>query len=151
MKRFVFILIAASIALLSCNGWKQVPDKMELLVNRIEQDCGGYTPDDWERVREEYSDLMKTYRKDKEKYTAEEKSRIAKAVGRYRGLMIKQGLNDAATMINGIPDYLDGITRVIDDPEDNPIDAIEDGVDNLIDYVEDEVVGLLEKLEKFFE
>lgn len=151
MKRFIIILMAVSVTLFSCAGWKSVPDKMEALVSKVEEGFDNYTPEDWDGIQAEYYDLMKAYRKDKAKYTTEERSRIIKAAGRYQGLLIRQGLTDAVSLINDIPVFLDGIGRVINDPEENSIEAIEESVDSLIEYVGDEVSGFLDRLEDIFE
>lgn len=154
MKRFFPLLIAASLMLLSCSEWKRVPDKLEALIERIDQTGDRFTSQDWDNVRSEYRDLMDLYNEQADQYSKEDRSRVLKAAGRYHALMLKRGVLNASSLINDLiittPEFLDGMGDIIDETGDNAIGALEDGLDSLLDYVEDGVDTFLEKLEDLF-
>ena len=56
--------------------------------------------------------LLEEYSANRDSYTAEEKEAINKAIGRYNGLLIKQGFSDVEKYIKelgeDIPNLLDG-------------------------------------------
>ena len=155
MHRALFILIAASMMLLSCSDWKQVPDKLESLVDRVEQESGSFSENEWDDVKAEYYSLMNTYSEKRDKYSAEENRRVAKAAGKYQGLLLRRKLKDAGSLLDDIiataPEYLEGLGDVLSETEDNVLEDVENGIEGLINQVEGGLDNLINRLEGLFE
>ena len=165
MRKFL-LLIAASTMLLSCSsGWKQVPDKLEKLVNKVELKAESFTSADWDSIKEEYSDLMDTFNDNIRKYTSAETKRVRRASGKFNGLVLRNGIRNAGSILNDIidsaPDYLDGLGEALDRTGDSALDAIDyleddidtigEGLEDLGDDLEDIAERVGDKAEKFLE
>lgn len=154
MKIKVFLIVAALLVLSSCNNWKQVPSRLERLVDKIEERGDDFSESNWEKVRAEYYDIMDQYYEYRDKYSSEDSNRVLKAAGRYHALMLKRGFKDAASYINGIisnaPAYLEGIGEALEETEDDTLDAIEEGVENVVDKISEGVENILDKLDNLF-
>lgn len=68
-------------------------------VNEVESSCLNWTEEDWELSQEEYAKLLEEYELNYDSYTQEEKDAINKAIGRYNGLLIKQGIEEAGSVL----------------------------------------------------
>ena len=88
-------------------------------VNEVESSCQNWTEEDWELSQEEYAKLLEEYELNYDSYTQEEKDAINKAIGRYNGLLIKQGIDDAGNILKDfgerLPSLIEGFMSALED------------------------------------
>lgn len=88
-------------------------------VNEVESSCQNWTEEDWELSQEEYAKLLEEYKLNYDSYTQEEKDAINKAIGRYNGLLIKQGIEEAGSVLKEfgerLPSLIEGFMSAFED------------------------------------
>ena len=89
--------ISSSLLLQSCSS--PLSSRMNEYVTEVEATCQNWTEEDWELSQEEYAKLLEEYELNYNSYTQEEKDAINKAIGRYNGLLIKQGIEEAGSVL----------------------------------------------------
>lgn len=89
--------MAAVLLLLSCAS--SLSCRMDDFVAEAESSCKEWTAEDWELSTEKYEKLLEEYSQNYDSYTQEEKDLINKAIGRYNGLLVRQGLENAGSVI----------------------------------------------------
>ncbi len=111
MKQFRIILFAAvaSLVLASCAG-KPIEDKFDSFVNKVESKCDSYTQADWDKVIKEYDALIQEYQQNIDSYTQEQKAAVNKAIGKYTGILLKAGVNQAG---KAVQDAIDSASSFI--------------------------------------
>ena len=109
----------AFMALFSCTS--PLSSRMNKYVSNVESKSKDWSSDDWKLSQEEYSKLLKEYEEHYDSYTKEEKEQINKAIGRYNGLLIKQGLNEAGNVLKEIgeqiPSLIQGFVSAFEETE----------------------------------
>lgn len=95
--RAVIICILTLIAFTCCSS--TLSSRMNEYVSEVEASCQNWTEEDWELSQEEYATLLEEYELNYDSYTQEEKDAINKAIGRYNGLLIKQGIEEAGSVL----------------------------------------------------
>ena len=154
MKKIVLLFVSALLVLSSCNGWKQVPNRLEKLVDKIEARGDDFSEEDWNKVSAEYDEIIQQYSDHQDKYTLDESKRVVKAVGRYHALVIKRGFKNAASFVNDIisnaPAYLEGLGDAIEETEEDAKEAIEEGAEGVVDKISEGVENILDKLDNLF-
>lgn len=75
-------------------------------VAEVESNCQNWTEQDWEISHEEYVKLLEEYELNYDSYTQEEKDAINRAIGRYNGLLIKQGIDEASSVLQELGERL---------------------------------------------
>lgn len=92
---------------------------MDNYVSKVEATCHNWTEEDWELSLEEYSKLLEEYKLNYDSYTQEEKDAINKAIGRYNGMLIKQGIYDIGSKIKGfgerLPSLIEGFMSAFEE------------------------------------
>lgn len=96
MKQLLLFSIALAALLSSCVS--PLSSRLNEYVNEVESSCQNWTEEDWELSQEEYVKLLEEYELNYDSYTQEEKDAINKAIGRYNGLLIKQGIEEAESV-----------------------------------------------------
>ena len=163
MKRTIVFLFLP-IFLVSCSGWKNVPDRLESLVNDIELNSKSFEDAEWDQAAAEYHRLMDIYYEHKDGYSSDERVRIQRAVGKYcallfvNGIRIKELSSTVDKLFSSAPAYLEGIYEVMKSqssqwPEaldfsvlEQSIEALGDDVDSLFNKLSEGVSGLLERI-----
>ena len=88
-------------------------------VNEVESSCLNWTEEDWELSQEEYAKLLEEYELNYNSYTQEEKDAINKAIGRYNGLLIKQGIEEAGSVLKEfgerLPSLIEGFMSAFEE------------------------------------
>lgn len=97
-KHFLAIIAISSFMLL-CSCSSPLSSRMNEYVTEVEATCQNWTEEDWELSQEEYAKLLEEYELNYDSYTQEEKDAINKAIGRYNGLLIKQGIDEAGNIL----------------------------------------------------
>lgn len=115
--RAVIISILSFIAFTCCSS--PLSSRMSDYVSEVEANCKNWTAEDWELSQEEYAILLEEYQLNYDLYTQEEKDAINKAMGRYNGLLIRQGIEEAGRMLNEfgerLPSLIEGFMSAFED------------------------------------
>lgn len=109
--------ISSSLLLHSCSS--PLSSRMNEYVTEVEATCQNWTEEDWELSQEEYEKLLEEYELNYDSYTQEEKDAINKAIGRYNGLLIKQGIEEAGSVLKEfgerLPSLIEGFMSAFED------------------------------------
>ena len=109
--------ISSSLLLHSCSS--PLSSRMNEYVTEVEATCQNWTEEDWELSQEEYAKLLEEYELNYDSYTQEEKDAINKAIGRYNGLLIKQGIEEAGSVLKEcgerLPSLIEGFMSAFED------------------------------------
>ena len=115
--RAIIICILTLIAFTCCSS--TLSSRMNEYVSEVEASCQNWTEEDWELSQEEYAKLLEEYELNYDSYTQEEKDAINKAIGRYNGLLIKQGIDEAGNIIKEfgerLPSLIEGFMSAFED------------------------------------
>lgn len=117
-KQFLAIIAISSFMLL-CSCSSPLSSRMNEYVTEVEATCQNWTEEDWELSQEEYATLLEEYELNYDSYTQEEKDAINKAIGRYNGLLIKQGIDEAGNILKEfgerLPSLIEGFMSAFED------------------------------------
>ena len=117
MKQLLLFSIALAALLSSCVS--PLSSRLNDYVNEVESSCQNWTEEDWELSQEEYAKLLEEYELNYDSDTQEEKDAINKAIGRYNGLLIKQGIDEAGNMLKEfgerLPSLIEGFMSAFED------------------------------------
>ena len=109
--------ISSSLLLQSCSS--PLSSRMNEYVTEVEATCQNWTEEDWELSQEEYAKLLEEYELNYNSYSQEEKDAINKAIGRYNGLLIKQGIEEAGSVLKEfgerLPSLIEGFISAFED------------------------------------
>ena len=115
--RAIIICILTLIAFTCCSS--TLSSRMNEYVTEVEATCQNWTEEDWELSQEEYAKLLEEYELNYDSYTQEEKDAINKAIGRYNGLLIKQGIDEAGNILKEfgerLPSLIEGFMSAFED------------------------------------
>lgn len=115
--RAIIICILTLIAFTCCSS--TLSSRMNEYVSEVEASCQNWTEEDWELSQEEYAKLLEEYELNYDSYTKEEKDAINKAIGRYNGLLIKQGIDEAGNILKEfgerLPSLIEGFMSAFED------------------------------------
>ena len=129
MKKLLMMIVAV-LCMTACATWKNVPQRLDKLVDETEQTSSSYTTDDWETSKQRYQALISEYAEHEDDFTDEQKSLVMKDIGRYHALLATHSMSDAITflrtMIRILPSYLQGILEVIKENKDAFVDVLKE-------------------------
>lgn len=144
------VMIAFVITLGSCAN-RSIPEKLDSFVSQAEQNYENYSKDDWEKSRQEYQQLLDSYQHSDRQYTDEEKQMAARAIGRYHALLVKNGFNQAGSLLKQltglIPSYMEGFAEGLDEN----VDSLSKSLEQIFDEkkMEESMDKLEDSMEKF--
>ena len=104
MKKNIIILSIVMFVLASCAT--PLSTRMESYIDEVEKNCTEWTEDDWTLSQQEYEQLLQEYKENYSSYTQEEKDAINRAIGRYNGLLIRHGIEEAGDVLKEIGERL---------------------------------------------
>lgn len=114
---FAIFAISSSMLLSSCSS--PLSSRMNDYVSEVEASCQNWTAEDWELSQEEYATFLEEYQLNYDTYTQEEKDAINKAIGRYNGLLLRQGIEEAGSVIKEfgerLPSLIEGFMSAFED------------------------------------
>ena len=113
------MIVAAALMAVACSAFGSISERMDHFVTDVEKECENYEEKDWKLTQEEYEKLLTEFEENYDSYTDEEKQEVAKAIGRYNGLVMRAGMKSlfnqvedlgrkAAPMIDG---FFEGLTE----------------------------------------
>lgn len=115
MKLFMRLTCALLllISVSSCTVTKEsYLKKFDSFVEHVKEESPKYDETDWEKAEEKFSQLSgPDYKKFEQALTAQEKLKVAKLIGQYRGLQIKSGFK---FLKENIEDAIKGTNNFID-------------------------------------
>lgn len=118
------MLVGASVFFLGSCGEKSRVDELKELVEKVQEEAGTYTAQQWEEVNDKFSKLLEKLNS-YEDLTPEELKEIATLQGEYAATVFKnqtdKALEKAGAVLGG---FLDGMTN--DSDEKNPQEQDED-------------------------
>lgn len=89
--------------------------KIEAYVDTVEADCSDWTKEQWKKSLQEYSVLLDQYKEESGRYSDEEKYMVNKAIGRYNGLLVKYGVEEAGAFLKKlgerVPPFVEGFVE----------------------------------------
>lgn len=111
------ITISSCLLLWSCSS--PLSSRMNDYVSEVEANCQNWTAEDWELSQEEYAMLLEEYELNYDSYTQEEKDAINKAIGRYNGLLTRQGIEEVGSVLKEfgerLPSLIEGFMSAFED------------------------------------
>ena len=121
MKKVYYIIsLLALFFMTSCSS--PLSTRFENYVNQVESDCKYWTEEDWKLSQEEYNLLLQEYEENYSTLSQEEKDAINKEIGRYNGLLFKQGIKEATNALQEfgeqIPSLIEGFMSAFDEDSD---------------------------------
>ena len=121
MKKIsVLISLLALFFLVSCTS--SLETRFDEYVTQVESDCRDWTEEDWTLSQEEYAMLLQEYEDNYDTLSSEQKTAINKAIGRYNGLLLKQGFEAATDMLQEfgerLPSLIEGFMSAFDKNQD---------------------------------
>lgn len=121
MKTIKILLLTLPL-LLSVSCTTTIEEKLDKYIDKVEQECDGYTTEDWEKTNLQFEELLAQFEENYDNMTPEEREVASKAVGRYYGLAAKQGLKESAEQIENIlelvPDFFEGFSDAFNEDEE---------------------------------
>ena len=117
MKLYKIILSFVAIALLTAFT---APRKtaLERYVERVEQSCANWTAEDWEQSKADFEVHFSRFKENIEDYTPEEIEAVYKAVGKYKGLLLKFKTSQAEGTLKEfgerVPSLVEGFMSVFE-------------------------------------
>ena len=106
MRVITRVLIAIATIMILVSWGKPLSTRMNEYVENVEKNYKNWTKEDWERSGEKYAKLLEEYKQNYDSYTLEEKATINRAIGRYNGILLKQGLEGAGQKIKDFGERL---------------------------------------------
>ncbi len=116
MKKVALFLLAA-VLVASCVT-APLSTRIDEYVAGVEANYENWTEEDWQLSQQEYELLLQEYEANYDQLTQEERDAINKAIGRYNGLLVKEGLEEFGTSLKElgeqIPSLLEGFMSVFE-------------------------------------
>lgn len=121
MRTITKALIAIAAITILVSWGKPLSTRMNDFVDNVEQNYKSWTEEDWDRSAEKYAKLLEEYKQNYDSYATEETAAINKAIGRYNGILIKQGLEGAGQKIKDfgerLPFLIEGFVSAFEEIE----------------------------------
>ena len=96
--KIISIIIAVAMSVQLAFG-APLSRRMDAYVDKVEANCGDWTKEQWKKSLQEYAELLDEYKEESDKYSDEERYKINKAIGRYNGLLVKYGVEEAGSFL----------------------------------------------------
>ncbi len=93
IKRVLYTFVYAML-FVSCANSGNLPRKIDEFVADTEASAEYMTAEDWELSSAQYEAMLEEFVENYDLYTPEERQEVYEAVGRYNGLLVKQGLTE---------------------------------------------------------
>ena len=126
MKVLKLLVIAAlSLALASCST---TAEKISAIVDDSVENADQLTTDEWAERDRQIEELLKSYENNPEALSEEDRESIDRALGRYYGAQMKQGIDVAKhnveDFMNRLPSFIEGFMDAFDS-SDSDTTAVE--------------------------
>ena len=112
MRTITKALIAIAAITIMVSWGKPLSTRMNEFVDNVEKNYINWSQEDWDRSEEKYSKFIEEYKQNYDSYSLDEKAAINKEIGRYKGILVKQGLEGAGQKIKDfgerVPSLIEG-------------------------------------------
>ena len=119
VTKHILAIIAISSFMLLCSCSSPLSSRMNEYVTEVEASCQNWTAEDWERSQSEYEKLLEEYQTNYDSYSQEERDAINKSIGRYTGLLVRQGIEETGKILKDfgerLPSLLEGFMSAFDE------------------------------------
>lgn len=119
VTKHILAIIAISSFMLLCSCSSPLSSRMNEYVTEVEASCQNWTEEDWERSQSKYEKLLEEYQTNYDSYSQEERDAINKAIGRYTGLLVRQGIEETGKLLKDfgerLPSLLEGFMSAFDE------------------------------------
>lgn len=101
MKKYLLtITLALAGMIVLCSFGTSLPTQFERFADKVARNYADYTEEDWNKASEQFGKLMDKYEESYNSFSEEDKVRIDKAIGRYRAIVFRSGMNKAMESFN---------------------------------------------------
>lgn len=122
-KNVLFRLLSAAACILMSAGCATTTDKINSLVDEAVENSGNLTPEEWAQRDSLLEEYLLEYESDQESYTPEEQEAIDKALGRYYGAQMREGIEQTKRgvleFMERLPGFIDGFMEGVGMPLDS--------------------------------
>lgn len=116
-SRSIPLLLTVSLTLLM-SFTPSLPRRLESFVERVEDNCRRWNDEEWTTAKSEYRRLMTECRESYDHLSEYDQRRIDTAIGKYRGIILKMGVEDAGEAVKKygkkLPDQLKGFVSAFE-------------------------------------
>ena len=120
MNKINLICLFISLTLLnSCGSFTKLDERVDNYVNEIEINSKNMTENDWREADLTMEQLKIELDEQKQDLTPEQILKANKAIGRYAGLRIKDGMLDLKDQLKDFGEQLQGVVKELVDTLDN--------------------------------
>lgn len=112
MKKLALYASLCAFLFVSCANSSNLPRRIDDFVDQTEASADAMTYEDWELTTQQYEALLEEFAENFDTYTPEERQQVYEAVGRYNGLLVKQGLTEFQIQAN---QFMDSLNKIIDE------------------------------------
>lgn len=110
MKKVLFMLLAM-VLMASCTS--MLPKQFTSLADKVEKNGASFSEAQWEKVSDQFDNLMEKYNANIDKFNADQKKEINSAIGRFQAAQLKAGLGEVGNAIEGLVEgakgFLEGL------------------------------------------
>ena len=112
MKKLALFASLCVFLLVSCANSSNLPRRIDEFVDQTEASADSMTYEDWELTTQQYEALLEEFAENYDYYTPEERQQVYEAIGRYNGVLVKQGLTEFQIQAN---QFLDSLNKIVDE------------------------------------
>ncbi len=98
MKKILFILCAV-VLMASCTN--MLPQQFASLADKVEKNGANFSEEQWNKVTDQFDKLLEQYNANADKFNAEQKEKINSSIGRFQAAVLKAGLGQLGSAIDG--------------------------------------------------
>lgn len=113
--KYYIICLLILAAITSCSAPQKRPiEKLNSHIAKVEKEYVNYTHEEWEVANIEFEKIVANIEANYDKMSPAERDAAMKAIGRYYGLVAKQGIQNAAQeaqkALEALPSLIEGFT-----------------------------------------
>ena len=121
MKKFIVTIIIGFIGINTYAG-PFLASRMERFVTNVEKNYNSWTEEERSKASIRYSEYMQEYKACYDSLSGEDKQKVNRAIGRYNGVLVRNGLETAEKSLKDLadrlPSLLEGFLSVFEPPMD---------------------------------
>ena len=95
-------IITMLFAMICSSSARSFEKRLEKFVRTTEQKYEKYSKEDWEQSMKEYQAFLDEYKQNYDSFSKEEKDKINQQLGKYSGILLKQGLSKAGVTLQEV-------------------------------------------------
>ena len=122
MKTVSKALLALFVGMIMFSCTAPLSNRINNLADEAEVSSSNWTEKDWNLSEAEYEKLLQEYEQNYDTYTKEERDAINKAIGRYNGMLVKRGFENAGNALKEIgeqiPSMVEGFFSAFSEDEE---------------------------------